>query len=64
MTPSFLTTAQLAKRWAMHQVTLRTWRSRGQGPAYHKQSSRKVLYLLADVESWESAHRTEPESKA
>lgn len=46
--PVYLTTADLAKRWRLHAVTLRMWRQRGQGPRFTKVGGR-VLYKLSDV---------------
>jgi DNA-binding transcriptional MerR regulator len=60
MTPTFLTTRDLAARWSMHPVTLRSWRRRKMGPPYHKTSARLVLYSLRDVEAFEARSRKEP----
>ena len=45
----------LAKRWLISPRTLEQWRWQGRGPRYLKIGGR-VLYRLADVEAYESAH--------
>ncbi len=48
----------LAHRWALTTKTLANWRSRGTGPTYVKVGG-MVRYSMADVESYETAGRTE-----
>jgi hypothetical protein len=54
-TETFLTTADLAKRWQISANTLRNWRFRGIGPRYFKPSGErgKALYRLDVIEAWE-----------
>ena len=54
----FLTPTDLVDRWggAITTGTLANWRSKGRGPAFVKIGSR-VLYLLADVQAYETAAR-------
>ena len=47
-----LSTAQAAARIGVTPATLRSWRFRGKGPAYHKSSPRRVFYLATDVDEW------------
>ena len=54
--PSFLSEAELARRWLHSERTLQRWRQKGQGPAYLR-LGRRVLYRLADVEAHEAAAR-------
>lgn len=44
----------LATRWCVSEATLERWRTEGLGPKYLKLCGR-VLYRLADIESYESA---------
>lgn len=49
--------------WARYRIkpgTLRTWRSRCEGPPYIK-SGRSVLYRFAAVEAWLKANEIHPE---
>lgn len=60
MQPIYLTTLELAARWAakypfpLNKRTIDNWRYMGKGPAYCKQRGR-VLYKLEDVEAFEAA---------
>lgn len=56
MQQSNLNTEELAARLSTTTGRLANMRSQGRGPAYVKIGSR-VLYRLADVESYENAHR-------
>ncbi len=55
-----LSTAQLAERLGVTQVTLRSWRMREQGPPYIRISPRRVRYRVEDVERWEENCRRAP----
>ena len=60
MADIFLTPIELAKRWKMSTNTLTNWRAQKVGPPITKiglGSKGKVLYRLADVESYESDRR-------
>ena len=52
----FLTPPQLADRWNIPVNTLSQWRWNGRGPCYCKMNKR-VLYLIQDVEAFESGKR-------
>ena len=41
-------------------VTLKTWRCKGKGPAYHKMGNR-VKYDIPDLDAHKRTHRVEPE---
>jgi len=53
----FLDTNSLAERWggAIKASTIAQWRIKGIGPRFLKLGSR-VVYSLAEVESWEAEH--------
>lgn len=53
---TWLTTADLARRWRVSVKTVRTWRFRGSGPRYFKPNGPrgKALYELGDVLAWEA----------
>tara|TARA_R110002072_G_scaffold216863_3_gene374400 strand:- start:7953 stop:8153 length:201 start_codon:yes stop_codon:yes gene_type:complete len=50
----FLTTAELANRWAQSKRTLEGWRNKGAGPNYHKIGG-SVRYHVDDIERFERA---------
>jgi hypothetical protein len=52
----FLTTHDVARRWAMSPRSLEGWRDQGVGPTYHKIGSR-VRYHIDDVEVFERQWR-------
>ena len=58
MSEVFLNQAQLSQRWQVSPRTLERWRWQGEGPAFVKIGGR-VVYRLADVESYEAARRCE-----
>lgn len=65
---AFLTTEELAERWAGHVQagTLINWRQHGQGPKYLKPGGKKnspVIYNLADVIAYEKKHTITPNRK-
>lgn len=49
--PQWVNTAYAARHLHMHEVTLRKWRVRGEGPRYQKRG-RTVRYRLADLDAW------------
>jgi hypothetical protein len=58
----FLTTAEAANWLNVNAQTLRVWRYRGGGPAYHKFGSGpggRVLYRIRDIEDWLADRRYE-----
>ena len=54
MTPTFLTTLELADRWRVSPRTIEDWRRR-QRPPHAVRIGRRVLYRLTDVEALEGA---------
>jgi len=46
-------------RYGIKAGTLRTWRSRGEGPVYIK-AGRTVIYMFADVEDYLTTKRVHP----
>lgn len=50
---------EAAERLGLAVPTLRQWRSRGRGPAFHKLGS-SVRYAVADLEAWIEAQRRTP----
>lgn len=54
---SYLTTKQLARRWAYDHQSLINMRSQERGPDYFKFNGGEVRYSLEDVEKWESDSR-------
>lgn len=63
MAEQFLDQKQLARRWVMSPRTLERWRWLRQGPVYFKLGG-KVVYRLADVESFEREHMRNPQTRA
>lgn len=56
-----LTTEELAERWRVATITIRRWRMDGSGPPYVKLGAgakSRVVYLLKDIEEWETTHRS------
>lgn len=53
MTPTHLTTKQLAERLHRQPQTLANWRVAGGGPSFIP--GRPVLYPIVEVEKWEAA---------
>ncbi len=58
MSVRHLTQSELAERWRISPRTLERWRWLRLGPQYLKIGGR-VVYMLADVMSFEAAKRTE-----
>lgn len=54
MSPTFLTTLELAERWRVSPRTIEDWRRR-QRPPHPVRIGRRVLYRLTDVEALEGA---------
>lgn len=55
-----LTTEELAARWRVAKITVRRWRMENSGPPYVKLgggTKSRVVYLLKDIEDWESSHK-------
>lgn len=60
MSQQMLTTEELAERWRVAPITIRRWRMENSGPPYVKLgagSKSRVVYLLKDIEDWESSHK-------
>jgi len=49
-----LTDEELAQRWGVTTRTLRTWRTKGKGPAFVQLGERIVFYRQSDVEEYEN----------
>lgn len=49
-----MTTAELAERWSISEITLKKWRVSNTGPKYIKLGDRKVLYRYSDVLEYEN----------
>jgi DNA-binding transcriptional MerR regulator len=54
MSPTFLTTLELAERWRVSPRTIEDWRRR-RHPPHPVRIGRRVLYRLTDVEALERA---------
>ena len=54
MSPTFLTTLELADRWRVSPRTIEEWRRR-ERPPHPIRIGRRVLYRLTDVEALEGA---------
>ena len=54
MSPTFLTTLELAERWRVSPRTIEDWRRRRR-PPHPVRIGRRVLYRLTDVEGLERA---------
>lgn len=50
-----LTPKELATRWHMSHLTLKDYRTDGNGPRYIK-FGRKILYPMSEVEAFERLH--------
>lgn len=55
----FLSTAQAAEFTGFSPDTLRTWRSRGRGPAWSKAPGGSIRYRLADLRAYVTARGRE-----
>lgn len=51
----FITEANLARRWHHSVRSIQRWRAAGRMPP-HTTIGRRVVYRLADVEAYETAH--------
>jgi hypothetical protein len=59
MKKDFLTTKELAERWAMAVGSLENWRQQARGPRYYKMGgspNSDVRYKIKDVEKFEKEH--------
>ena len=57
--PHEFTTEDLAKRWGMHPVSIRRWRSKGVGPSYKilmRNHKRKAIYQIEDIIAYEDEY--------
>lgn len=57
----YLTPPELAERWKVSEVTLRSWRKRDKGPAYYRVGPPPhgaIRYAKADVLAYERDNRT------
>jgi predicted DNA-binding transcriptional regulator AlpA len=43
---------EVAAQLGVHEVTVRRWRAKGDGPKYEKTSDRVVRYRLSEVERY------------
>lgn len=57
MSDGFLTTAEAAERLGVSANYLYKLRLKGCGPVFVKMGTKKVLYDLADLNSWVAARR-------
>lgn len=55
--PPHLSETKLAVRWSISRRTLQRWRHLGVGPSFIR-LQRRIVYPLAEVESFENANRT------
>lgn len=56
MRKKLLSTKELAKRWDVHEGTIKNWRSQGKGPKFYKigeGEKSRVRYKLEDIKSYE-----------
>lgn len=63
----YLSTEELAERYAVPLKTIYMWNHRGTGPKYLRlggSNGRSVRYRLADVVAWERACEVDPEHAA
>ena len=52
-------TKRAAEHLGVEPITLKVWRCKGKGPAYHKLGNR-VTYDIPDLDAYKQAHRVEP----
>lgn len=55
-----LTSDELADRWCVTRSTVSRWRMKGIGPPYlklGKNAKSRVVYLLRDIEAYETKYR-------
>jgi predicted DNA-binding transcriptional regulator AlpA len=50
--PDFVTERELAQQLGCSYSTVRLWRARGKGPAFHKIGGRVVYRISSDVCAW------------
>jgi len=59
--PDYVDDRTLATRTPIARVTWKTWRAKGEGPAYYR-IGRRCLYRWSDVEAWLEQRRTGPKA--
>lgn len=59
----YLTQAEVARRYKVSERTIERWRLTGDGPPFVRVGLRRVLYRLADCETW-LAERTHADRDA
>ena len=66
-TNTYLSTDDLCVRYDLKPITIKRWRSRGQGPAFYKvgplgipPGAPSIRYKLADVLAWEQTNNMTP----
>ena len=59
---SNLTTADVATRFGVKEQTVRRWRHKGTGPAFHKIGGR-VIYVKADIDRYWDENRVPKDPK-
>ena len=64
---TYLTTEDLAVRYALKPSTIRRWRTKGEGPVFYTvgrlgrtPGSALIRYKLPDVLAWEQTHNITP----
>lgn len=62
-TQTILSEDEAAQKCVVQKQTMRSWRSRGRGPAYLKLAGR-IRYRLADIEAFIESCRVVPGRKA
>jgi hypothetical protein len=63
MADLYLTEREFSERYRLAPRTVQRWRTTGDGPAFMRIGPRRILYRLADCETWASA-RTYPHRSA
>lgn len=58
MDAQYVNDIELAGHLGIARITLRTWRTKGQGPPFYK-LGRKVVYEMAEVAAWMKSQRVE-----
>ena len=50
--PKAVNTPGASQITGVPENTLKYWRTKGEGPRYFKAGSKKVMYLVCDLEKW------------
>lgn len=58
----FVTPKMLAAYLQVSEKTLDRWRGKGQGPAFHKITNKRIRYYLPDVDAWLYANKCKPDT--